>query len=789
MRISNQWLLEWVNHGLSPEELGHRLTMAGLELDALEPAAPAFSGVVVGKVLEVAPHPDADKLSVCQVDDGSGGPVRVVCGAPNVTEGMHVPFARVGAVLPGDFRIRKARLRGVESSGMLCSAKELGLAEASEGLMQLPGDLAVGTDVREALGLDDTILEVDLTPNRADCLSMAGVAREVATLTGQALRTLELPPVSAQVDDRFAVDIQAPDDCPVYAGRVVRGVNAAAETPLWMRERLRRAGLRSLGPLVDVTNYVMLELGQPMHAFDLARLSGGIEVRRAREGERLVLLDGQEIGLEDEDLVIADREKVLALAGIMGGEASGVGETTRDVFLESAHFSPMAIAGRARRHGLHTDSSHRFERGVDPDLPTRALQRATALLCGIAGGQAGPVVQATGTLVPEPEPVVLRAARIERVLGAPVDPAQVTRILSDLGCRVEPMAGVWRVTPPGFRFDLAIEADFIEEVARVHGYEALPAVVPSLSPDLVRLDESRVPLGRVRDLMADLGYQEAITYSFVDPEWEAAFNPEGAPLELANPISSELAVMRTGLWPGLVKALRHNLNRQQERVRLFEIGLRFNAQANDLKQESVLSAVACGAVRPDQWGEPTRPMDFFDLKGDLESLLSLSHASPVFEAAVHPALHPGRSARVMIDGRPCGWIGTLHPELAARLDLTQEACVMELELDAMTRTMVPKYREQSRFPAIRRDLAIVVDAACPVQQVLDSIRSLEIPALRELIVFDVYTGKGVPDGRKSLALGLILQELSRTLTDEEVDEVMKGIVEQLKQDVGATLRA
>jgi phenylalanyl-tRNA synthetase beta chain len=790
MKISNQWLLEWVDHGLTPGELGHRLTMAGLELDSIQPAAPDFSGVVVGLVRQVAPHPDANKLQVCQVDDGSGAPVQVVCGAPNVAEGMHVPFARVGAVLPGDFRIRNARLRGVESFGMLCSAKELGLAESSGGLMPLPADLPPGTDVREALGLDDLVLEVDLTPNRADCLSMAGVAREVAALTDRPLRVSGIAPVSAVVDDRVPVSIEAAADCPVYAGRVVRGVDPGAETPLWMRERLRRAGIRSLGPLVDVTNYVMLELGQPMHAFDLARLDGGIVVRRARDNENLVLLDGQEITLTGADLVIADDNKVLALAGIMGGEASGVGQDTRDVFLESAHFTPMAIAGRAREHGLHTDSSHRFERGVDPALPTQALQRVTELLCGIAGGEPGPVVEATGAAPREAAPIMLRAARIARVLGTGIDETEVTRLLSALGCHVEPMAGAWRVTPPGFRFDLAIEADLIEEVARVHGYDRLPATVPPLSPKLGRMDEARVPMARLRHLMADLGYQEAVTYSFVDPEWERLFAPDHRPLALANPISSELAVMRSSLWPGLVRALRHNLNRQQERVRLFETGLRFVSQDNELKQESMISSVACGPLLPLQWGERARDLDFFDLKGDLENLLGFADGEVHFQASVHhPALHPGQSAAVSLNGVPCGWIGALHPELLDRLDLDRAVFVMELSLEVITRGSVPKFSEQSRFPAIRRDLAIVVDADCPAERVLSCVRDLGIPSLRELVVFDVYTGQGVPVGRKSLALGLILQELSRTLRDEEVDEVIEGIIRRLEQDVGATLRA
>ncbi|MCG5510286.1 phenylalanine--tRNA ligase subunit beta [Ectothiorhodospira lacustris] len=792
MKISNQWLGQWVDHGLAVDALGHRLTMAGLELDAVTTVAPDFTGVVVAHVIAVEPHPDADKLRVCQVDDGSGEPVQVVCGAPNVQVGMRAPFARVGAVLPGDFKIKKAKLRGVPSFGMLCSARELGLSEAHEGLMSLPDEPAAGTDVRVLLGLDDQVLEVDLTPNRADCLSMAGVAREVATLTGRPLQVLEVPAVSVACEDVFPVRLEAPADCPRYAGRVIRGVNPAAPTPLWMQERLRRAGIRSLGPLVDVTNYVMLELGQPMHAFDLSVLDGAIVVRRARDGETLVLLDGQELKLGADDLVIADEGKLLALAGIMGGEASGVTDDTRDVFLESAHFVPMAVAGRARHHGLHTESSHRFERGVDPALPLRALERATQLLCEIAGGTPGPAnVAEEASQVPVCAPITLRPARVSRLLGLALPPARMREILVALGCEVSGMGEAWQVAVPSFRFDLAIEEDLVEEIARVHGYDDLPSELPLVRPGITWLDEARVDPRRLRSRLCDLGYLEAITFSFVDEALEAGFSPDTRPLRLANPLSSELAVMRTTLWPGLVKAALHNLHRQQARVRLFEVGLRFVPQDNGLKQEKVISGLICGALFPAQWGQAERPVDFFDIKGDVESLLALAGLDRrvSWRAGRHPALHPGQCAELCLDGESLGWVGALNPALEAGLDLETPVFLFELSLEKVCRGRLPGFREQSRFPAIRRDLALLVDTALPAARVVEVIESAGHEALRGVNLFDVYTGRGVPEGRKSLALGLILQDLSSTLTDEKVDEMIHDIVTKLQEEVGATLRA
>lgn len=791
MKFSDQWLREWVNPPLGPEELGARLTMAGLELDGIEPAAPPFTGVVVGRVLSAEPHPDADKLRVCRVEDGEGEPKQVVCGAPNVHAGMLAPFARVGAELPGGLKIKRAKLRGVESLGMLCSAKELGLAETSEGLLALPADASVGQDIRAHLGLDDQILEVDLTPNRADCLSIAGIARETAALTGAALTVVSTAPVAAVTEDRLTVEVEAPAACPRYAGRIIRGIDPGARTPLWLQERLRRCGIRSLGPVVDVTNYVLIELGQPMHAFDLARLEGGLRVRMAAAGERLRLLDGQDVELKPDSLVIADQAGPLAIAGVMGGADSAVGEGTVDIFLESAHFSPDAIAGRARGYGLHTESSHRFERGVDPALQVAAIERATRLLLDIVGGRPGPVVDVVSPdHLPRPPVIVLRAGRIARLLEIELPAPEVERMLARLGCAVEAVELGWRVVPPSYRFDLRIEADLIEEVARIHGYDNIPSTTRAFRPAIAARPEARLPLARVRSLLVDRGYREVVTYSFVAPELETLVSPDAVPMRLANPISADLAVMRTTLWPGLIQTAQRNLNRQQRQVRIFESGLAFDTRGGELRQIPRLAGLACGPVLPEQWGSRERPIDFFDMKGDVEAILNLPGLAErvSFEAAPHPALHPGQSAAIRLDGRPIGWLGMLHPGLERTLDLHAKVFLFDLDLAAIRQGTVAKFSEISKFPAIRRDLALVVDEAVTAHQVLASLRSLRLAELRDFVLFDVYTGEGVPSGRKSLALGLILQDLSRTLTDQEVEQSIRRVVEQLARDVGATLR-
>ncbi len=791
MKFSEQWLREWVDPTIPTDRLAHQLTMAGLEVDAVEPAAPAFDGIVVGRVLSVEPHPDADKLRVCRVDVGQDEPLSIVCGAANVHEGMVAPTATVGAELPGGFKIKKAKLRGVPSHGMLCSAKELGLAESSEGLMPLPADAPVGVSVRDYLGLDDHCIELGLTPNRADCLSVAGIAREVAALNGLPLGGPTIEPVAAVIEDTFPVHLEAAAECPRYVGRVVRGIDPAAATPVWMVERLRRSGIRSLGPVVDVTNYVLLELGQPMHGFDLAKLTGGIHVRKAAEGERLRLLNGNDITLGTDDLVIADQAGPLALAGIMGGEASGVEEGTRDVFLESAFFAPQFLAGRARFYGLHTDSSHRFERGVDPEMQRRALERATALLVAIAGGAPGPVIEVSEPeWLPQRPAVRLRQGRIGRVIGIEFDSDRVSDVLRRLGMSVEPAEDGWQVTAPSFRFDIAIEEDLIEEVARVIGYDQIPTALPVASLEMKSQPEATTAAQRIRDTLVERGFREAITYSFVEPGIQALLEPEQESVVLANPISADLSVMRTTLWAGLLPALQRNINRQQERVRLFEVGLRFRRVAGELVQEPVLAAVAYGPVEPEQWGTPRRSVDFFDLKGDIEAVLSICGCAgrASFEAARHPALHPGQSARILLDGEPIGWLGALHPSLERRVDAAGRVYLCEIAMQPLRQGRLPSFQEMSRFPANRRDLALVVGKEVPAARVLEVAAEAAPEFLKELKLFDVYEGERIDSGRKSLAIGLTWQAQSRTLTDDEVDTAVQGILDALAARLGATLR-
>ncbi|HEY0634469.1 MAG TPA: phenylalanine--tRNA ligase subunit beta, partial [Gammaproteobacteria bacterium] len=725
MKFSEQWLREWVNPAISSEELSAQLTMAGLEVDAMAPVAPAFSGVVVGEVVSVVQHPDADKLRVCQVNVGSGELLTIVCGASNVRAGLHVPAAVVGAELPGDFKIKKAKLRGVESFGMLCSAKELGLAEVSEGLLELPVDSPVGASIRDYLRLDDMTFELGITPNRSDCLSIAGIAREVGVLNKLEVTGPAIDAVAADSADTFPVTVQAPADCPRYLGRVMRGVNVKAETPEWMKERLRRSDIRSLGPIVDVTNYVLLELGQPMHAFDLARLRGGIVVRRAEPGEKLALLNDSEITLDDDTLVIADQNGPLALAGVMGGRDSAVGDATRDIFLESAFFAPLSLAGRARRYGLHTDSSHRFERGVDPEMAHRAIERATALIKAIAGGEAGPVIELTNVnALPERPSITLRHSRIARILGIEITRHEVADILNRLGMQLMERGEGWQVVPPSFRFDIAIEEDLVEEVARVYGYDRITTTHPVGSLVMQARPEASVSRQRLRLALVERGYQEAITYSFVEPRLQQLLDPRKAPIALANPISAEMSVMRTSLWPGLVQALLHNLNRQQGRVRIFEQGLVFIGQGTEIKQEMMMGGLVFGGTLPEQWGVREQAADFFDAKADLEALLALSGDAEgfTFVADTHSALHPGQSARLLRDGKPVGWIGALHPELLRTVDIAGNVLVFEVELTAIQKGVLPKFAELSKFPAIRRDLALVVDRTISAAQLLKTVK-------------------------------------------------------------------
>ena len=791
MKISKHWLSEWVAVPADTAALAEQLTMAGLEVDSVEPAAPLFKAVVVGEIVACEPHPDAERLKVCQVDDGTGELKDVVCGAPNAAMGLKAPFAQVGARLPGDLKIKAAKLRGVKSHGMLCAARELGLSEDSEGLMPLPADAPVGEAFRDWLNLDDDVIEIELTPNRSDCLSVSGVAREVGVLNGETVSAPASPTVPAASDRALPIDLVAEADCPRYCGRVIEGVDAAAPTPMWLQERLRRAGVRPLGIVVDVTNYVMLELGQPMHAFDLERLSGGIRVRRAEAGETLILLSGEPITLSGDTLVIADETQPVALAGVMGGDATAVSETTTQVFLESAFFAPAALGGRARQYGLHTDASHRFERGVDPMLCLQAIERATALLLDLAGGQPGPVtdVQADQAM-PQPGAVALRPARVNALLGTNIEEAEMRDTLTRLGMPPQANGDTWQVQAPSWRFDIAREVDLIEEIARVHGYNALPPRRAAAPADIPAESEAQVSIARQRMVMVDRGYQEAITYSFVDEALQASLDPDETPLALANPLSSDLGVMRTSLWPGLVRALVHNQNRQMARVRLFETGLRFRGSLDSLDQTPVLAAIAAGPVHEADWSARERPVDFFDFKADVEALLDLAGPNRKirFIAAEHPALHPGQCARIEMDDEAIGWIGALHPRVTTAHDLSGPVFVTEVQQSVFTNRPVPAFESISRYPAIRRDLAIVVEESVSAQSVEDCIRSTAGEALRSLDIFDVYQGKGVSDGFKSLAMGLILQDYSRTLTDEEVEATQQRIVAQLKATLGAELR-
>jgi len=791
MRFSEAWLREWVNPPVDSATLADQLTMAGLEVDAVEPAAPAFTGVVVGHVLSVVPHPDADKLRVCTVDVGQGELLQIVCGAANVAAGMRVPVATVGAALPGGFAIKRAKLRGVESLGMICSAAELGLAESSAGILPLPADAPVGTDFRDYLGLDDCCIEVDLTPDRGDCLGMIGIAREIAVINRLPVTAPAAAVVHSTSDARFPVVVEAPAACPRYACRVVRGIDPTAETPLWMKERLRRGGIRAISPVVDVTNYVLLELGQPLHAFDLAQLDGEIRVRMARPGETLTLLSGDELALRDDTLVIADVTKPLALAGIMGGKHSGVNAQTRDILFEGAFFAPQAILGRARSYGQHTDASHRFERGVDPALQVPAIERATALLIEICGGVAGPVVDAAAPEhLPVRAPIRLRRERITRVLGVVVDDATVADILTRLGMTLTGTAEGWEVVPPSARFDIAIEVDLIEEVGRIYGFSAIPAARSLSRVDMHAPRETAFDLDRARQILVGRDYQEAVTYSFVHPAIQALLDPARPPIALANPISAEMSVMRTTTWAGLLGALAHNQARQQERVRFFESGLRFVQQDTDIKQEMPLAGLVCGAAQAEQWGVPVRTVDFFDLKADVEAVLSISRAAaPVeFRPAQHPALHPGQCAEIVRGDRVIGLLGLLHPEAEKRLDLTGPVYLFELLMEALGEAALPAFAPLSKFPSIRRDLAIVVARDLPYNRVEDCVRAAAPAIVQEIRLFDVYTGEQIDSELKSLALGLILQDSSDTLTEQRVDEAMSGILTALASELNARLR-
>lgn len=785
MKLSIQWLREWANPKSTDRELAERLTLAGLECEA-EAQEIRLAQIVVGRIEDVQPHPQADRLRVCRVDAGQGQPLTIVCGAANARAGLRVPVALPGARLPDGTEIRAAELRGVGSAGMLCSARELGLAEKSDGLLELDADARIGAAIVQHLRLADSILTLELTPNRGDCLSVAGLAREVAAIHGVTYRPVAIAPAPAAGKRKLGVRIEARSDCPHYAGRVIEGIDPRARTPDWMRERLRRSGLRCIHPVVDVTNYVMLELGQPLHAFDCARLHGGIRVRRAEAGESLTLLNEQVAALTPDDLVIADEQNVLALAGIMGGLPSGVTAETADIFLESACFDPVRVAATGRRLRIPSDALYRFERGVDPTLQRRALERATTLVQQICGGVAGPVTEA-GARAPRPVVVRLRRERLDRLLGHVIPDAEVGKLLQRLGLAVKRLGQRgWEARIPGHRYDLRLEVDLIEEVARLYGYERIPARPYAAQLPAAPVPEPQ-PLDRARGQLVARGYQEAINYSFVDARLQAQLDPGAAALPLDNPIADTLAVMRTTLWSGLIPAWRYNQQRQRRRVRLFEVGVCFAEQGGQVVETERLAVLAAGPVLPEQWGAPERAVDFFDLKGDAQALFA-GLADLRFEAAGHPALHPGQSARLYRAGRPVGWLGRLHPGLVRSLDLPEAPVLLEVETAALTGAPLPQPRPVSEFPAARRDLALVLKDEVSAATLLDHARQAGGALLRETGLFDVYRGTGLPNGFKSVALSLIFQDNSRTLTELEVETAVQAVVRQLQADLGAVIR-
>ncbi len=795
MKVSEQWLRAWVNPAISTDELVAQITMAGLEVDAVEGVAGEFSGVVVGEILEAIQHPEADRLRVCTVSNGSEQ-FQVVCGAPNARAGIKVPFAMVGAVLPpGEdgkpFTIKKAKLRGVESFGMLCAEAELQISEANDGLMELASDAVVGQDLRTALNLNDQVIEVDLTPNRGDCLSIKGIAREVGVLNQLDVSMPIINPVEPTISETFSVEIQAPEYCPRYLGRVIRNIDINAPSPAWMVEKLRRSGLRSIDPVVDVTNFMLIEQGQPMHAFDLNKLKGGIVVRYANEGEELALLDDQEVKLQGNTCVIADHAGALAMAGIMGGADSAVSETTTDLFLESAFFMPELAAGKARNYGLHTDSSHRYERGVDFTLQRDAMERATQLLLEIVGGEAGPITEAVSeSHLPVKTDVILKRSQIKRLLGLDIADNHVEEILSRLGLGVTANAEGWSVSVPSYRFDIAIEADLLEELARIYGYNKLPVTTLGANLKLQAKPENILELRHLRRHLVARDYREAITYSFVEPKLQALFDPEVAAISLENPISADLATMRSSLLPGLAAAIRHNLNRQRSRVRVFESGLRFVPSEDGLLQEPMLAFAACGGRSNDSWHGGNSAVDFFDVKGDLESLFALTGMASqfTFAPAQRAGMHPGQCAEITRNGEHVGFIGTIHPSVQAEMDLSRPVVLVELRVSKIINAKLPKFKEISKFPETRRDLAIVVDKTIPSSTILGAINQIGGNLLKSVRLFDVYEGKGVEEGKRSLAVALIYQDQTRTLLDEDVNASIDAVVSHLSDNYNAVLR-
>jgi phenylalanyl-tRNA synthetase beta chain len=787
MQFSENWLRSFVNPSLNSEELGHALTMAGLEVEDMTPAGAVFTKVVIGEVVEAAKHPDADRLQVLKVNVGNkNGTIQIlqiVCGASNARVGLKAPCALVGAELP-DFSIKEAKVRGVESFGMMCSAKELGFAEEATGLLELPADAKTGQDIREYLNLNDNLFTLKLTPNRADCLSILGIARDVAAITGAPLCVPKITPVSIESQRTMAVLVNTPQACPAYFGRVIENVNAQAKTPDWMIRNLERSGLRSISAIVDITNYVLLELGQPMHAFDLAKLGDHIEVRFAKPNEELKLLNDSVVKLANDDLVIADGKGVIALAGIMGGEPTSVSETTTDIFLESAFFTPDAIAGKARRLGLSTDSSYRFERGVDFGNIHIALERATALVLEISGGKAGAITRAV-TALPARNTVSLRYARLLSVLGISIPKKTVGTLLKQLGFEYNETADGFTVKAPSYRFDISREEDLIEEIARLQGYDKIPAIIPTANLGILDAPEAVWNKASIAGVLQVQGYQEVVTYSFVDESWERDLMGNTNPIKLKNPIASNLSVMRSGLWGGLLDALVYNLNRKQERSMLFEIGTSYLAENHHYCEQTQVSGLFYGETLPEQWGAKAREVDFYDVKATVDAL---TQNKAEYRSEFHPALHPGQSARVYLHGKSIGWLGKLHPKWQQLYALTKSTILFELAAVPLMQTKVAKYQEVSKFLPVRRDIAVVVDADLPVQAIVDAVYSAKIPLLHQIQLFDVYQGKGIAENKKSLAFLVLMQDTHKTLLDFEAEAAMDQLLELLEKKFGASLR-
>ncbi|MDO7085807.1 phenylalanine--tRNA ligase subunit beta [Pseudocolwellia sp. AS88] len=798
MKFSESWLREWVNPALSSDELSHQITMAGLEVDAVEPVAGEFTGVLIGEVVECGPHPDADKLQVTKINLGpdfnDGELVDIVCGAKNCRLGLKVAVATVGAVLPGNFKIKKAKLRGVPSHGMLCSESEIGLAESSDGILELAQDAPIGLCVREYLDLDDVTIDVDLTANRGDCLGLKGLAREVGVLNSLAVTEPEINDIAAVITDELTITLSAEQACPRYFGRVIKNIDVTAQSPLWMVEKLRRCGIRSIDPVVDVTNYVLLEQGHPMHAFDLDKIEGGINVRFANNEEKLTLLDENEVTLSTETLVIADDNKALAMAGIFGGLNSGVTIESKNIFLESAFFSPLAILGKARQYGLHTDASHRYERGVDPQLQLDAMNRATELLLEIVGGEAGPITEAkSDENIPQEKQISLRRVKLDSRIGHHIADEQVADILTRLGFTISFENDVWQVTVPAYRFDIKIEVDLIEEVARIFGYNNIPNVSPKATLSMCANKEANLSVSKLRNALVNRGYQEAITYSFVDPKVQALLHPGQEVMTLPHPISSEMSVMRLSLWTGLLQSVAYNQNRQQNRLRLFETGLRFvpdESAENGVRQENMIAGVITGQRNEEHWDMEKAATDFYDIKADVEALLSLTADASAYEfsKAEVSALHPGQTAGIYRNGTLVGYVGTLHPELERKLGLNSKTLIFELLLSEILTAKIPEAAAISRFPSNRRDIAVVVKEEVDAKNVLQLIEKVGGNYLIDLNLFDVYRGESIEEGSKSLAIALILQDNDKTLEEKDISDVVNRVIDSLETQLNASLR-